>query len=72
MCLPCITIVEVIVIIIIIYAVATEPSRRFRYFAATEPSRVDGSLVITSSTPDGSVVAVKYRNRLDGSVATSY
>ena len=30
MCLPCITIVEVIVIIIIIYAVATEPSRRFR------------------------------------------
>jgi len=35
---------------------ATEPSRRFHYFAATEPSRIDGS------------VAAKYWNHLDCSI----
>jgi len=31
--------------LVLVIALATEPSRRFRYFAATEPSRVDGSAI---------------------------
>jgi len=44
------------------------PSRQFRYFAATELSRVDGSIAceLQNHQLDGSVAA-KYLNRQDGS-----